>query len=92
MGSPCQSSAACGKGLSCDFGRTYAGFGTCTGACDPFGDSGECQGGWCMWNGDATTAAGLCRSDAGGGVEPLPIMSKAQVAEHVLNRLVALLS
>lgn len=30
--------------------------------------------------------------DAGGGVEPLPIMSKAQVAEHVLNRLAALLS
>ncbi|HZY42701.1 MAG TPA: bifunctional phosphopantothenoylcysteine decarboxylase/phosphopantothenate--cysteine ligase CoaBC [Anaerolineae bacterium] len=30
--------------------------------------------------------------DAGGGVEPLPIVSKAQVAEHLLNRLVALLS
>ena len=30
--------------------------------------------------------------DAGGGVEPLPIMNKAQVAEHVLNRLAALLS
>ena len=30
--------------------------------------------------------------DAGGGVEPLPIMSKAQVAEHVLNRLIALLA
>ena len=30
--------------------------------------------------------------DAGGGVEALPIMSKAQVAEHVLNRLAALLS
>ena len=30
--------------------------------------------------------------DAGGGVEPLPVMSKAQVAEHVLNRLAALLS
>jgi phosphopantothenoylcysteine decarboxylase/phosphopantothenate--cysteine ligase len=30
--------------------------------------------------------------DAGGGVEPLPIMTKAQVAEHVLNRLAALLS
>ncbi len=69
LGSPCPSTAACGKGLNCDFGRTYAGLGTCTTACDPFGDSGECQGGWCMWNGDATTAAGLCRSDAGGGVE-----------------------
>lgn len=30
--------------------------------------------------------------DAGGGVEPLPIMSKTQVAEHILNRLAALLS
>ena len=30
--------------------------------------------------------------DAGGGVEPLPVMSKAQGAEHILNRLVALLS
>jgi len=30
--------------------------------------------------------------DAGGGVEALPIMSKAQVAEHILNRLAALLS
>ena len=30
--------------------------------------------------------------DAGGGVEPLPIMSKARVAEHVLNRLIALLA
>ncbi len=30
--------------------------------------------------------------DAGGGVEPLPVMSKTQVAEHVLNRLAALLS
>ena len=30
--------------------------------------------------------------DAGGGVEPLPIMNKAQVAEHVLNRLAAFLS
>jgi phosphopantothenoylcysteine decarboxylase / phosphopantothenate---cysteine ligase len=30
--------------------------------------------------------------DAGGGIEPLPVMSKAQVAEHVLNRLGALLA
>jgi phosphopantothenoylcysteine decarboxylase/phosphopantothenate--cysteine ligase len=30
--------------------------------------------------------------DAGGGVEPLPMLSKAQVAEHILNRLAALLS
>ena len=29
--------------------------------------------------------------DAGGGVEPLPVMSKSQVAEHILNRLAALL-
>lgn len=29
--------------------------------------------------------------DAGGGVEPLSVMSKAQVAEHVLNRLAAVL-
>ena len=29
--------------------------------------------------------------DAGGGVEPLPIMSKVQVAEHVLDRMTALL-
>jgi len=29
--------------------------------------------------------------DAGGGIEPLPIMSKVQVAERVLDRMAALL-
>ncbi len=66
IGSPCTSSASCGKGLGCDFGVAYAGFGTCAPACDPFGTSAECPGGRCAWAGDAANAAGVCRATAGG--------------------------
>ncbi len=69
LGSPCASDAACGKGLGCDKAQLWAGYGVCTTACDPFGTSSECQGGWCAWNGDAANARGLCRGTAGGGVQ-----------------------
>ncbi len=67
VGSPCALSVSCGKGNGCDFADSFAGYGTCAPACDPFGTSSECSGGWCAWTGDATTASGICRAAAGGG-------------------------
>ncbi len=83
LGSPCTSSASCGTGLGCDFGATLAGFGTCARACDPFGASAECQGGWCAWTGDAHAAAGICRNTAG-GVAPGQVCDGTQVCRSDL--------
>jgi hypothetical protein len=67
VGGPCTTNLSCGKGFGCDFRNSYAGFGTCTPVCDPFGTGSECQAGRCAWAGDAKSAAGLCRSGGGLG-------------------------
>ena len=69
VGSPCATNASCGKGLGCDFSRIYAGLGTCATACDPFAQGASCAVGWCSWAGDASNAAGLCRSGGGSNVQ-----------------------
>lgn len=68
-GSPCTTSAMCGKGNGCDLSKIFGGFGKCVPTCAPFGLSGDCTAisgtGVCAWNGDS----GLCVSDTSGKKE-----------------------
>ena len=67
IGSPCDNSPACGTGAACDLDQAVGGYGACAAACDPYGDSAPCNGGWCVWRADSPTG-GVCRASAGGQV------------------------
>lgn len=67
LGSPCVASGSCGNGAACDLANPLGGYGVCVAACDPFGASQECAGGWCAWD-PGGSGSGLCRAASGGRV------------------------